>query len=370
MAIVDITKIPISTITTGLEGKLIGIYGGNSTGKTSTLARLFPGKTLWLATENGTNAQSGLRIGVVEDWNDFRIAVSQLTPKSQKKRTEIREMFKCVVIDVADKLPALAKDYILKTYNTEQSRLAEKKGKEYSPIKSIQSIPYGAGWDLWRSEHDAWVNRLYNSGICVCSIFHPELKTLNHGQENEYTQIIPKGTASNPGSILRDELDFVIYLEGQGVSEDGKPLKSKGYCFEHKEFFARSRFAYCPEEINPFTPENLRETIRIACEKEIEAQGCEGITNEQAIQSKEEQENNKLTHTDLINMIEPLYKALVKSEHRNYVLSLIADYFGTDENGRPNKISQCTEKDRDILQVLYNNFFDFAEAKDINWEED
>lgn len=370
MSIVDITEIPLSTITTGLEGKLIGVYGGNSTGKTSVLAQLFPGQTLWLATENGTNAQSGLNVGTIDEWGDFRRAVTQLTTKNKKKREKVRSMYKCVVLDVADKLPALACDYIINNYNTKQSELAEKKGVSFTPIKTIGEIPYGAGWDMWRVEHDTWVNRLYNSGFCICSIFHPETKVFNREKDNEYTQIIPKGTASNPGAILRDELDFMIYLEGQGVGEDGKPIKSKGYCFEHKEFFARSRFTYCPEEINPFTPENLRETVRIACEREIEAQGGKGVTNEEAIQNKEAmQEKNKLTYTDLISMIEPVYKALVKSEHKAYAIALVTEYFGADENGKPAKISQCTEKDTAMLQILYDEFIDFAEDKGVEWED-
>ncbi len=369
MAIIDITEIPESTITTGLEGKLIGVYGGNSTGKTSVLSKLFPGQTLWLATENGTNAQSKLRVGNVDDWGDFRKAVQQLTTKNKKKREKVRAMYKCIVLDVADKLPAMSADYVVSNYNTKQSTIAERKGREYTPISEIGEIPYGAGWDMWRTEFDSWVDRLYNSGYCVCSIFHSELKTFNRDKSDEYKQIIPKNTASNPGASLRDGLDFVIYLEAQGADENGKAILSKGYTVEHKDFFARSRFTQCPEEINPFTAENLRETIRIACEREIALQDCVGITNDEAIQKKEaEAESKKVGHKELIAMIEPVYKALFKSDCKALALSLVGEYLGTDEDGKPNKVTACTEKDTAILQVLYDEFVDMAEENDIDWE--
>ena len=68
----DICDIPVSTITTGLEGKIIGLFGTNNVGKSYVAARLFPNKTLWLATEKGYNAQGGLRPYDIENWNDFR----------------------------------------------------------------------------------------------------------------------------------------------------------------------------------------------------------------------------------------------------------------------------------------------------------
>lgn len=370
MAKFDITEIPESTITTDLEGKLIGIYGGNSTGKTFVASRLFPGQTLFLATEKGTNAQSNLRVYPIENWSDFRDAVSQITTRNKKKREQIRNMYKCIVIDVADKLPSMASEYVVSRYNTKQAALAEKKGRDYIAVSEIGEIPYGNGWEMWRTEHDTWVDRLYNSGFCICSIFHTETKTFNRETEEEYKQIVPKSTFSYTGSSLRDGLDFVIYLESQGVDEEGKAILSKGYCVEHKDFFARSRFTYCPETIEPFTVENLKETIKIACEKEAESQGGSGITNIEAIKKKEaEMEAKKLTAEELIKMIEPLVKALMRSPYKAYATSLVIQYLGENEEGKPNKISQCTEDDVDVLQTLYDEFLDLAKEKDIEWEE-
>lgn len=49
----DITNLEETTITTGLEGKILAWYGTNNVGKSHVASKLFPGKTLWLATEKG-----------------------------------------------------------------------------------------------------------------------------------------------------------------------------------------------------------------------------------------------------------------------------------------------------------------------------
>ena len=156
----DITNLEETTITTGLEGKILGWYGTNNVGKSHVASKLFPGKTLWLATEKGYNAISGIRKVDIESWNDFRQVVSQLTVKNEKKREKIRAMYKCVVVDVADRLPNLATSYIISTYNTQN---AEK--SDFSPITELSGIPYGGGYDMATKERDNQINKLALSGM-------------------------------------------------------------------------------------------------------------------------------------------------------------------------------------------------------------
>ena len=121
----DITNLEETTITTGLEGKILAWYGTNNVGKSHVASKLFPGKTLWLATEKGYNAISGMRKVDIESWNDFRQVVSQLTVKNEKKREKVRSMYQCVVVDVADRLPNLATAYIISTYNTQNAEKSD-----------------------------------------------------------------------------------------------------------------------------------------------------------------------------------------------------------------------------------------------------
>ena len=363
MAKFDITEIEESTITTDLAGKIIGLVGLNNTGKSYVSARLFPGQTLWLATEKGYSAQSGLRPYDIEVWDDFRDAVSQLTTRNKKKREKVREMYKCVVVDVADRLPSLCNSYIINQYNIKNS---EK--EDYRPISEISEIPFGGGYASLNKEIDTQINKLALSGYCVVLIFHEEIRKIKeNGVEREY--IVPKSTFNRAGNCLKDIPDFMIRLESQGVDEEGNAILSKGYCVQHKDFFARSRFTACPPVIDPFTADNLKETVRIACEREAEIQGAKTVTYAEEEQTRADNKAKKTkTHTELIEMIEPVYKAIRATPYKSVANSAVNTYLGNDENGKPRKVSMATETDVEQLQLIYNELVNFAEDKNIDWE--
>lgn len=359
----DITNLEETTITTGLEGKILAWYGTNNVGKSHVASKLFPGKTLWLATEKGYNAISGMRKVDIESWNDFRQVVSQLTVKNEKKREKVRAMYQCVVVDVADRLPNLATAYIISTYNTQN---AEK--SDFSPITELSGVPYGGGYAMLNKEMDSQINKLALSGYCVVLIFHDEIRKVKEGRE-EYEYIVPKNTFNKAGNALKDIPDFMIYLESQGVDEDGKALLSIGHCVQHKEYFARSRFTECPEIINPFTADNLKETVRIACECEAEKQGVSTITYaEEEAQREKEKTEKKKSAAELIEEIKPVYTVLRKAKLSSAVNGIVGDFLGYDENDKPNKISEADDSQVEALQYIYDKLVDLAEDKDIDWE--
>ena len=43
--------------------------------------------------------------------------------------------------------------------------------------------------------------------------------------------------------------------------------------------------------------------------------------------------------------------------------------FGVDDDGKPRKISEAEETDVDALQCIYDNLVNFAEEKDVEWED-
>ncbi len=366
MAKFDITEIEESTITVDLAGKIIGIYGTNNTGKSSVSAKLFPGQTLWVATEKGYNAQSGLRIYDIESWSDFRDVVSQLTTRNKAKREKIRSMYKCVVVDVADKLPNLCTMYTISQFNEKKSAEARSKGQLFTPITELSDIPYGGGYASLNKEMDTQINKLALSGYCVVLIFHDEIRKEKDSRGNEYDYIIPKNTFSKAGNALKDIPDFMVYLEPQGVDENGKGILSVGHCVQHKEFFARSRFVECPEMIMPFTADNLKETIKIACEREASLLGATTVTYaEEEAKREQDRKDKQYTHTELIDKIKPVFSALVLSKHDDFALSIVSQYLGDNR-----KISEAVATDVNALKCIYDKFVDFAEENNIEWEEE
>ena len=370
MAKFDITEIPETTITLDLAGKIIGIYGTNNVGKSKVASQLFPGQTLWMATEKGYNALNGIAPVDIECWGDVRDTISQLTTRNKKKREKVRERFKCVVVDVADKFPNLCTAYVISNYNEKKSAEADSKGIDFAPITEISDIPFGGGYASLNKELDTQINKLALSGYCVVLLFHDEIRKQKDNHGNEYDYIVPKNTFSKAGNALKDIPDFMVYLESQGVDENGNEILSKGYCVQHKEFFARSRFTECPDEIAPFSADNLKETVKIACEREAKKLGMKTVTyEEEAATRKETKESKKLSHTELIEMIQPIYVALWKNKFKSVATSTVEQYLGDGEDGKPRKVSEAEATDVDALQCIYDKLVDFAEEKGVEWEE-
>lgn len=360
MGKLDITAIPLSTITAGLEGKIIGIYGTNNVGKSYVAAHLYPNQTLWCATERGYNAQAGLRPYDVETWGDFRDVVAQLTTRNEKKAKVVREMYKCVVVDVADKLPDLATAYVISRYN-EKNRDKD----DFVPITEVGDIPYGGGYASVRKEIDGQITKLSLAGYCLVLIFHEEIRKPLGSNKKEDEYIVPKNTMTKSGNVLKDTPDFMIYVEPQGIDENGKPILSMGHCVQHKEFFARSRYTQCPEIINPFTADNLRETVKIACEREANIQNVTPITLEQEQKDrKKKEESNTLTLEEAIERVKPLFMAICKAGQVGYAQSVVTQYLGDGK-----KVTQAEPQDIAALGFIYNDFIDFAENKGIEWDE-
>lgn len=349
MASFDITALEETCITTSLLGKIILIYGLNNTGKTKVASQLFPGRTLLVATEKGYNAIGGIRKVDVDTWSDFRTVVTQLTAK--KKKEKARAMYDCVMVDVADRLPNLCNSYTCQSFDP--------------PVDNLADIPYGGGYSALNKEFDNQLNKLALSGYCVVLICHDETKVKGK-KPNEYDYIVPKNTFSKAGSVLKDLPDFTIYLESQGVDEEGRAMLSIGHCVQHTEFFARSRFTECPEIISPFTAENLKETVKIACEREAKKLGVRCIDYyEEETKREVEKESKKLTKDELTKMIEPVFRALIQEGYKEAVSGIVERYLG--EGG---KVSQAEENQVDKLQFIFDKLVDFAEEKDVDWEND
>lgn len=347
MANLDITKLEETVISSSLAGKIILIYGVNRTGKSMVASQLFPGRTLFIATERGYNAISGIRKVDIDSWNDFRTVIRQLTAKN--KKDSARALYDCVVVDVADRLPNICNQYICKSMG----------------VENLAEVPYGGGYAALNKEFDSQINKLALSGYCVVLICHEETKVFNQKTEDEYELIIPKNTFSKAGNCLKDIPDFIIFLEPQGVDEDGNVKLSIGHTAYHtKQFFAGGRFPECPSIINPFTADNLKETIKIACEERAKALGTECVDYEITEKlDKEEKESKKVTLSEMKDLVAPVFAKLVDAGYKDSVLAIVENYLGAG-----GKISKTTESDVEKLQFIYNKLIDFAEEYEIEVE--
>lgn len=241
----DIFNPTVSVVAKGLEGKVILLVGSNSVGKTRQATRMK--KPFVLAFEKGINAISGVPYANIDKWSDFKKINRQLTGKDKEKA---RETYDTIIFDTVEAAALMNEKYVAGQHGA--TDIASGNG----------------GFGLWKqleAEFYEQIALLTGAGYTVVFIGHVE-------RDRDTEQMIPKGDKRSMG-IVRDIADIVVYLESNGVDEEGNVVKSTGYVRETPEYFARSRFDLMPNVIDPFTAENLEEAIRIGIEREEEAGG-------------------------------------------------------------------------------------------------
>lgn len=295
----DIFNPTVSVVAKGLEGKVILLVGSNSVGKTRQATRMK--KPFVLAFEKGINAISGVPYANVEKWSDFKKVNRQLTGKDKEKA---RETYDTVIFDTVEAAALMNEKYIAGQHGA--TDIASGNG----------------GYGLWKqleAEFYEQIALLTGAGYTVVFIGHVE-------RDRETEQMIPKGDKRSMG-IVRDIADIVVYLESNGVDEDGNVIKSTGYVRETPEYFARSRFDLMPNVIDPFTAENLEEAIKIGIEREEEAGGTTVSYDDFVEQNKGE----KLIFSELKERIIKMGQAFNEIGEVEVYTQALADTFNSGE---------------------------------------
>ncbi len=252
----DIFNPTVSVVPKGLEGKTILLYGQNSSGKTKQAARM--SKPYYLGFEKGLNAISGIPFTYITKWSDFKKLNKQFTGKDADKA---REIYDTLIFDTVDIAAIYCQSYVASQHGA----------------VDIASGNGGYGlWSQYRTEFWGEIDKLTSVGYTVVFIGH-------QAKEKDTEQWIPSGDVRSMG-IVRDLVDITVFLKTNGVDEDGNVILSTGYVRETPEYFARSRFDLMPNEINPFTAENLEKAIQLGIERD-EAQGGKAVSYEEYVEN-------------------------------------------------------------------------------------
>lgn len=322
---IDIFNPQVSVLAQGLEGKVIMIYGANNVGKTYVAARL--SKPYFLACESGLNAQSGVAYNKINRWSDFRSVVRQLTNKATVDKA--RELYNTIVIDEVYASSIMCQDYVMNTYGDGALTLADGDSKHNL-------------YSLYEKEYFRMINALISCDYTVVFIAHEVEKD---------GFISPKGDKRCLNPII-DNCDFVIYVKGNGVDEKGQLIKSTGYLNGTNKFFARSRFTECPSVINPFSAENLEDTIKTAVENEAKQNGVEAVSYD--IQ-KEQNINIEVDYPTVMADIKELGTIFVTNNYTEDLTDIIEATLGKGK-----KVSDCNKKQIDALIIIKQDLTDKA----------
>lgn len=323
---VDIFNPQTSVVAKGLEGKTIMIYGGNNLGKTYVASHL--SKPFFIACESGLNAISGVKYNRVNTWADFKKLIKQFTNKTTVDKA--RAMYNTIVIDEVYASSLLCQDFCITTYGEGALTLGDSSGK----VNLYQ---------MYEKEYFKMINLLLSCDYTVVFI--------GHAQEKD-SFISPKGDKRCLNPII-DNCDFVVYLTSNGIDENGKVIKSSGHLAETEEYFARSRFEYCPTLIQEFTAENLEKTIIEAIENEEKFNGIATVSYEE---QKAQNTSISYSYDDIMEKLQDVGQRFAQSNNMETLTEIVEETLGSGK-----KVSECTKKQVDAMVIILDNLQEKAE---------
>lgn len=326
---VDIFNPQVSVVAKGLAGKCIMVYGGNNRGKTYVATHM--SKPFVIACESGLNALNGVKYNRVNNWADMKKLVKQFTSKSTVEKA--RELYDTIVIDEVYASSIFCQDFVMSTYGEGALTLSDTS----DPRKNL--------YQLYEKEYFRVINQLLSCDYTVVFIAHEQA-------DGKTGFITPKGDKRCINPII-DNCDFVIYLTAGGVDEDGKVIPSTAHFAQTDQFFARSRFTECVTELHPFTAEGLEKVIHDAVEAEEKKSGVKAVDYEV---QKQQNVSIARSYEDLMEEIQAVGQKFVDANKLEELTEIVEDTLGKGK-----KVSECTKKQTDAMEIILDNLKEKAE---------
>ena len=119
------------------------------------------------------------------------------------------------------------------------------------------------------------IDKLLGAGFTIVFIIHTEEKIID--QKSKQTKWLPKGDKRIVDPLI-DNSDLVLFLQSNGVDENGKVVLSTAYTAETDEWFARSRYTEMPPVIEEFTVESLETALVDAIKAQEKLSGRKAVS--------------------------------------------------------------------------------------------
>lgn len=317
----DIFNPNVTVVAKGLAGKSMLIYGGNSLGKTAQSVRM--SKPFVIAAESGLNATSNIPYARITSWAQFIKIVKQFTDKGTVDKA--REMYDTIIIDEMYAVSLLCQDYVIATYGNGALTLGDSEGK----VNLYQ---------VYEKQFFKAINLLLSCDYTVVFI--------GHAQQDKNGYITPKGDKRCVDPI-RDFVDYVIYLESNGVDENNNVINSSAYLAETDRFFARSRFKYTPTYIKEFTAENLEKAIVEGIEKEEQINGIKTVTY---AEQKAQNTADAIDYDATMEALQDIGMRFAESNNMDVLTEIVENTLGVGK-----KVTECTKKQIDAMCIILDD---------------
>lgn len=321
MTKIDIFNPKISTVSKGLEGKAILLYGDNNTGKTLQATRAE--KPYYLGFEHGIRAISGVPYHSIDSWTTFKQLNAQLT--NPKTLDQAKEMYQTIVFDEVFASALMCQQYICRLHG------ATHMGETAQPGENRPNL-----WTAYQTEYYTEIMKLLKSGYTVIFIGHQV-------KDKDTNQIIPQGDVRSM-TLIRNNADITVFLKDNGVGEDGKEIMSSAYFAQTPEFFARSRYVYMDTYLEEFTIEGLEKLVAEAVEQEEKVSGIKSVSFSEY---QKQIEPEKLNYDKLQEEINEVGTKIAQAGYLDELVEVVEKYLG-----KGHKVTDANKTQVEQLAVI------------------
>ena len=216
-----------------------------------------------LPLEKGTNALGrGTQILRTSNWADVKKHVARLTNDKTLLKALRHGVPIGVIIDGLENASLFAKRFI-----------CDQAGVD----KFAKAGAHGSQWDEYAQEIFWMVTKLSQCGYTLFFIGH----VAESKEDADYLDFACDKRTAKP---IKDVADFVIYVESNGVDDEGNVIPSSAYMAEHLPdgnnvgFFARCRFPYVQTRFKEWDAEVVKQAIYDGIVKQAEIEGAELVS--------------------------------------------------------------------------------------------
>jgi hypothetical protein len=262
----------------------------------------------------------------IASWGEMKQVVREL------KKPEVKEAFKCVVVDTVDIAASLCEKYVCNQLG-------------------IENIGDGGwsvnGWAKVKKEFEETFRTISQQGYSLFFISHAKDKTFKKQDGTEYNQITTTLSTAYD-EIIKNMVDIFGYAHSV-VDENGNSKVMLTLRSGDNSVDAKSRFKYIEPEIE-FNYQSLVNALNDAIDKEAKATNNQFVTNEKAVIVKEELNFDKLME-EFNSIVTKLISENSEEDFQNYwsprIVQITDNYLGKGK-----KVSQCTRDQAEMLNLI------------------
>lgn len=287
---------------------------------------------LILSFEPGLNARAGVYAQKINNWSELKLVCREL------KKPEVQEKFKCICFDTIEIAAQLCQEFVC----------------AQAGVQSLSDVPYGKLYKAYELEFSKTIRSISMLGYGCVFAAHTETKDISVPGSDAVVEKIQPKLDRRAFDVINGLCDII----GIGVmtfDENGKQCR-KLITSETPTVRAGNRFTYFPPVID-FSYQAVLDSLSEAIERE-------GEINHAQIVDKIENNYEELDFSTVRAEAFDLWKKLVgEGEDANEEIARTILKKAEIIFGRPIKLSEVTEGQEDLLNLVVLDMRDMAANK-------